>query len=86
VICAALPWERLPNASLHVLIVVADLEVAAAVWASDPDMGAFFILVGVFAAYAVETRRQILAHLGLIALASLAPLLQLGGARGRPPP
>jgi|SRR5690348_7284187 hypothetical protein len=75
VICAALPWERLPNASLHVLIVIAVFEVAAAVWASDPDIGAFFILVAVFAAYAVETRRQILAHLGLIALVSFAPLL-----------
>lgn len=75
VICGALPWERLPNASLHVVVVVADVVVVGAVWATDPVTGAFFILVGVFAAYAVQTRRQILAHVVLIGLLCFVPLL-----------
>jgi uncharacterized membrane protein len=75
VICSALPWRRLPDASLHVLVIIADLEVGVAVWATDPVTGAFFILVGVFAAYAVESRRQIVAHLVFIGLLFFAPLL-----------
>ena len=79
-ICLVLPWERLPSYSLHVLPIVAGLEVSAVIRATDPAGGVLFVLVAVFAAYAFASRAQIAAHLTLIGLFLFAPLLYDPGA------
>jgi len=79
-ICLVLPWERLPSFSLHVIPIVAGLEVSAVIQATDPAGGVLFVLVAVFAAYAFASRAQIAAQLTLIGLFLFAPLLYDPGA------
>jgi hypothetical protein len=71
----ALPWQRMRPASLHVLVLVADLEISAAIWAADTATGAFFILLAVFAAYAFESREQIAVHVALFGMLLLLPVV-----------
>src|SRR2546423_7963245 len=80
-ICLALPWERLPPFSLHVLPIAAGLEISAVVRATDPVAGVLFVLVALFAAYAFRSRAQIGAHLALIGLFLFAPLLYVAHAQ-----
>ncbi len=74
-ICLVLPWERLPSSSLHVVPIVAGLEISAVIRATDPAGGVLFVLVALFVAYAFASRAQIAAHLALIGLFLFAPLL-----------
>ena len=80
IVCLVLPWERLPSFSLHVIPVVAGLEISAVIRATDPAGGVLFVLVAVFAAYAFASRAQIAGHLTLIGLFLVAPLLYDPGA------
>lgn len=70
----ALPWERMTAAALHLLVLVADIEISAAIWAADPATGAFFILLAVFSAYAFEDRRHVAVHVALFGLLLLLPV------------
>ncbi len=74
-IMLALPWGRMTPASLHLVVVVADLEISAAIWAADPATGAFFILLAVFSAYAFEARQHVAVHVALFGMLLLFPVV-----------
>ena len=76
--CLLAPWERIPARVFHLVPATASIEVAVTVWAvgrHGPVYEWFYVLVAVFAAYAFERRRDLVAHMGLATLAACLPLL-----------
>jgi diguanylate cyclase (GGDEF)-like protein len=80
--CLLAPWERIPEGIFHVVPVMASAEVALTVWAVGPHGPVyewFFVLVAVFAAYAFESRRAIVAHMSFCTAAAALPFLYREG-------
>jgi diguanylate cyclase (GGDEF)-like protein len=80
-LCFLLPWERLGDRSLHVVAVVATVEVAMTMWGVRPHGEAyvwFLVFVVVFVAYAFEDRRAVAGHT-LLAVSALVVPPVLGG-------
>jgi diguanylate cyclase (GGDEF)-like protein len=85
VACLLVPWDRLSSGWLHMLPVIATLEVALGVWVVGVygDIAAnYYLLVAVFAAYAFSARRAIAAHVAFAAAASILPLFYRHSHRG----
>lgn len=66
---------RLPRRYLHVLAVVAALEVALTVAFANPLFATYYTFVAIFAAYVFPSRRAIAAHVAFISLLAFAPLV-----------
>src|SRR5688500_160298 len=74
-VCIALPWERLDGRWLHLFGVLATVEAAWAVAVFGPAYLSFFFLIAVAIAYVTPDAKSLLAHLLLIGLALLAPVI-----------
>ncbi|MCB8969871.1 MAG: GGDEF domain-containing protein [Thermoleophilales bacterium] len=66
---------RLPRSALHVVAVVAALEVALTAGLADQIFAVYFTFIAIFAAYVLESRRAIAAHVGFVCLLAFVPLL-----------
>jgi len=78
--CVLVRWDRLSAGWLHLLPVIATLEVALGVRVVGVygDIAAnYYVLVAVFAAYAFSARGAIAAHVAFAAAASILPLFYL---------
>ncbi len=59
---------------LHLVAVIAALEVAATVALADQSFATYYTFIAIFAAYVFRERSWIAAHIGLLVLLSFAPL------------
>lgn len=78
VVSGAITWflaGRLPRRHLHLVSVVAALEVALTVALADRVFSIYFIFIAIFAAYVFVSRTAIAAHIAFVSLLSFAPLL-----------
>jgi diguanylate cyclase (GGDEF)-like protein len=74
-LCLSLPWHRMSMQRLNLAVAVATLEVALVVWFGDDSSFAwYYLLVAVYAGYAIRSPNALAADLTLISLAMLAPL------------
>jgi diguanylate cyclase (GGDEF)-like protein len=76
--CVLMPWGGISAGWLHVVPVVAIVEVTLGVRLAGPygDIAAdYFIFIVVFIGYAFATRRAVMAHVALATAASSLPLL-----------
>ncbi len=81
-IVAWLIADRAAPSGLHVVAVVATLEVALTVALADNVFAVYYVLVAIFVAYIFSDRRAIAAHMGIVILAVLAPIAyDTGNAR-----
>jgi diguanylate cyclase (GGDEF)-like protein len=71
--------SRMPRRYLHVVAVVAALEVALTVGLADRMFSTYFTFVAIFAAYVFTSRRAIAAHIGFVAALCFAPLVYSPG-------
>jgi diguanylate cyclase (GGDEF)-like protein len=67
--------SRLPRRFLHVLAVVAALEIALTVWLAAPIFSSYYTFVAIFAAYVFTSRKAIAAHIAFLTVLSFAPLV-----------
>jgi diguanylate cyclase (GGDEF)-like protein len=74
-LCLSLPWHRMSTQGLNLAVAAATLEVALVVWLGDPSFAWYYLLVAVYAGYAIRSPSALAADLTLISLAMLAPLL-----------
>jgi diguanylate cyclase (GGDEF)-like protein len=87
IVCLAIPWGRVPERWFHVLPIAGTIEVALSVWSVGTHGGIYswyYVLVAVFTAYAFDRRRQIAAHMGLVAFAFAMPIVYLPAASNAP--
>ena len=63
-ICLLAPWERFSSRWLHVVCVVASLEVFAVCHLVTPVFSWYYLLVTVYAAYVFSTRAEVAAQVG----------------------
>ena len=73
--CLAIPWERAQRWWIHAVSVLAVIEIAVAVAIGGDPFVFYFLLIVVFAASVFRARREIAAHLGLVAAVLLLPVL-----------
>ena len=76
VICLLIPWDRVAAWWLHLVPVVAALEVVLTMWGVGEHALAylwFLAFVAVFVAFAFDTRRDVTLHLGFVIAAALYP-------------
>ena len=66
---------RLAGRWLHVMAVVATIEVALTVALADDVFAIYYVFVAVFSAYVFESRAAIGAQIGFASLAALAPIV-----------
>ena len=60
---------------LHLMTVVATLEIALTVWLADDVFAIYYILIAFYAAYVFHSRQAIAFHFGFACLAALAPIV-----------
>ena len=60
---------------LHLMTVVATLEIALTVWLADDVFAIYYILIAFYAAYVFRSRRAVALHFGFACLAALAPIV-----------
>ena len=76
VVCLLIRWDRLAPWFLHLVPVVAALEVVLTMWGVEryaPAYLWFLAFVAVFVAFAFDTRRAVAAHLGFVIAAATYP-------------
>jgi diguanylate cyclase (GGDEF)-like protein len=66
---------RAPRQWLHIVVVIASLEIALTVGLADEGFATYYTFIAIFVAYVFRDRRWIAAHIGLAALLTFAPLL-----------
>jgi diguanylate cyclase (GGDEF)-like protein len=66
--------DRAPRAGLHVVAVVATVEVSLAVAFASTTFAVYYVFIAVFAAYVFTDRRAIGAQIGFTIAATLAPI------------
>ena len=66
--------SRAPHGWLHLMLVIATVEVAVTAAYADRLFAAYFTFVSIFAAYVFTDRRAIAAHVGLACLATFLPI------------
>ncbi len=66
--------DRAPRWGLHVIALVATLEVALTVAVADRVFAVYYVFVAIFVAYILSDRRAIAAHMAVVVLAVLAPI------------
>jgi diguanylate cyclase (GGDEF)-like protein len=79
----ALPWERMPEWTLHLPIVLGTIGIGAATTAASLSFTAYYIFVAVFAALVFPRAVPIAFHLALVGIALLAPIFA-GSHTGTP--
>lgn len=67
--------DRAPPWGLHVVAVVATLEIAFTVAAADEVFRVYYVFVAIFVAYIFSDRRTIAAHIAFVIAAALAPIV-----------
>jgi diguanylate cyclase (GGDEF)-like protein len=67
--------DRLARRWLHVMTVVATLEIALTAWLADEIFAIYYVFIAIYAAYVFRDRRAIAFHVGFASLAAMAPLL-----------
>jgi hypothetical protein len=75
------PWQRMSANWLHLGLIVATIEIAAAVAALSDDFAFFYVLVAMYAAYAIRDARALAGYALLLTVALLAPLIYADGDR-----
>ena len=78
ILSAIVTWavsERAPRAGLHVVAIVATVEVSLSVAFVSSTFAVYFVFIAVFAAYVFENRWEIAAQIGFASLATLAPVV-----------
>lgn len=78
-IVAWLIADRAPPWGLHVVAVVATLEIALTVALADEVFRVYYVFVAIFVAYIFSDRRAIAAHLAFVIAAALAPVVYDSG-------
>jgi diguanylate cyclase (GGDEF)-like protein len=66
---------RAPRSGLHVVAVVATLEVSLAVGFASTTFAVYYVFIAIFVAYVFEDRRAIAAQIAFTVLATLAPII-----------
>lgn len=66
---------RLPHRYLHVVAIVATLEVALTVALADQLFSTYYTFIAIFAAYVFHSRRAIAGHIAFATLCAFAPTL-----------
>ena len=66
--------SRAPFPWLHLMLVIATIEVALTVAFADRLFAAYYTFVAIFAAYVFSNRRAIAAHVGLACLVAFLPI------------
>jgi hypothetical protein len=66
--------DRAPPWGLHVVAVVATVEIALTVAVAEEVFRVYYVFVAIFVAYIFSDRRAIAAHLAFIVAAALAPI------------
>jgi diguanylate cyclase (GGDEF)-like protein len=77
-ICLCIPWDRIGALWLHLVPVVAALEVVLTMWGVGQHAQAylwFLAFVAVFVAFAFDTRRDVALHLAFVIAAAMYPLV-----------
>ena len=77
-VCYVVPWSRISPVWLHVLAVVATVEVTVSVFAIGSHasvLTSFYLLVATVVAYGLRSRRAVAGHVLVIAVAMSLPLL-----------
>jgi diguanylate cyclase (GGDEF)-like protein len=67
--------ERAPLRWLHLMAVVATVEIAITVWLADDIFAIYYVFIAIYAAYVFRERRAIALHVGIASAAVLAPML-----------
>jgi diguanylate cyclase (GGDEF)-like protein len=83
VLCVLLPWDRFRPAWLHVVPVIATIEVALTMWGVGVHAHAylwFLVFVVVFCAFAFEGRHAIAGHTAFAALVAWYPVALADGS------
>lgn len=78
VLSGAVCWlvaDRAPAAGLHLVAIAATCQIALTVALADEVFAIYYVFVAIFVAYVFDERRMIAAHLGLVVLAALAPVV-----------
>jgi diguanylate cyclase (GGDEF)-like protein len=66
---------RAPRQWLHIIAVVASLEIALTVALADLSFATYYTFIAIYVAYVFRDRRWIAAHIGFAALLTFAPLI-----------
>lgn len=74
-VCLAVPWQRISPAWLHLLPAMGTVQVAVAVGTIDSTYGSNYFFIALFVGFVFQSRRAIAAHLGLVSLALVAPIV-----------
>ncbi len=77
-VSGAIVWAlstRLPRRGLHVVAVVAALEIALTVALADQIFATYYTFVAIFAAYVFKKRTEIAAHVVFCCVAAFAPVI-----------
>jgi|GEM_PF-1872702 len=78
ILSAIIAWsvsEHAPRAGLHLVAIVATLEVSLSVAFVSTTFAVYFVFIAVFAAYVFEDRWAIAGQIGFTILATLAPIV-----------
>ncbi len=65
---------------LHVMTVIATLEIAITVWLADETFAIYYTFIAIFAAYVFRSRRAVALHVAFASLCALAPMVYEPGA------
>ncbi|MGZ5347636.1 MAG: GGDEF domain-containing protein [Solirubrobacterales bacterium] len=60
---------------LHLMTVIATLEVAITVWLADETFAIYYTFIAIFAAYVFRSRRAVALHVAFASLCALAPIV-----------
>jgi diguanylate cyclase (GGDEF)-like protein len=77
-VSGAIVWAlstRLPRRGLHVVAVVATLEIALTAALADQIFSTYYAFVAIFAAYVFKRRSEIAAHIAFTCVAAFAPVI-----------
>ena len=77
-VSGAIVWAlstRLPRRGLHVVAVVATLEIALTAALADQIFATYYTFVAIFAAYVFKRRSEIALHIAFCCLAAFAPVI-----------
>ena len=75
-VSGAIVWalsSRLPRRGLHVVSIVATLEIAITVALADTAFSVYYAFIAIFAAYVFTSRRAIVFHVAFTSAAAFAP-------------
>ncbi|MBA2545815.1 MAG: GGDEF domain-containing protein [Solirubrobacterales bacterium] len=77
IVSGALCWaiaDRAPRRWLHVMMVIATVEIALTCWLADDIFAIYYVFIAIYAAYVFQDRRAIAAQIAVACLSILAPI------------